>query len=188
MTAAVFEQADFQFYEDGTESGAAAIGAQGADLVRTTANPFMIRIEATVTNMAANLGGILRAQKNGAGGYVAVPASGGVGIRAFVSANIADDAVTTERLSGPNAFVAGRYDDLATQTSKVSINNSPAEDSEFLFCVELIDADVNDMDFFDLRLYNSANALDTYTVTPRVTVDKPVVGVLSLVMAPYIPT
>lgn len=173
MTAAVFEQADFQFYEDGTESGASAIGSQGANLVRTTANPFMIRIEATVTGMAANLGGVLRAQKNGAGGYVAVPATGGVGIRAFDSSNIVDDAVTTERLTGPNTFVAGRYDDLATATSNVSIDNSPAEDSEFLFSVELINADINDTDFFDLRLYNGTNALDTYTVTPRVTVDKP---------------
>ena len=174
MTAANFVQADFQFYEDGTESGATAIGAQGADLIRTTANPFMIRIEATNDGgMASNLGGILRAQKNGAGGYVAVPASGGVGIRAFVSANIVDNAVTTERLTGPNAFVAGRYDDLATVTSNVNIDNSPQGDSEFLFSVELIDADVNDTDFFDLRLYDNGAALGTYTVTPRVTVDKP---------------
>ena len=115
----------------------------------------------------------MRAKKNGTGGYVAVPATGGVGIRAFLSSNILDDAVTTERLAGPNAFVAGRYDDLATQTANVNIDNSPAEDSEFLFSVELIDADVNDTDFFDLRLYNGGSALDTYTVTPRVTVDKP---------------
>ena len=176
MTDAVFTQADFQFYEDGTESGASTIGSQGANLVRTTANPFMIRIEATVTGMAANLGGILRAQKNGTGGYVAVPASGGVGIRAFLSSNIVDDAVTTERLAGPNTFVAGRYDDLATVTSNVNIDDSPAEDSEFLFSVELINADVNDADFFDLRLYNGATALDIYSVEPRVTVDKPAGG------------
>ena len=80
---------------------------------------------------------------------------------------------------GPCRMIAPVLDELAAENAddvkigKVNIDDSPAEDSEFLFSVALIDADVNDADFFDFRLYDTSNALEVYDSEPRVTVDKP---------------
>ena len=170
MTAAVTEQTGFAFYEDGTESGAAIIGSVDTDINRVTGNVFQVRLEVTNTGgMADNVMGTLFRSYQG-GAYTRVDASSTV-VQAAAGL-VTDGEVTTERLAGPNAFTAGFVDEVDGQTANVNVDNSPQEDTEFLFSITIIDGDVNDGDTIDFRLYDGATAIDTYTITPRATVDK----------------
>ena len=171
MTATAWTQADSQFYEDGTESGAATLGSQGGNITRGTGDTFSIRLEVTVTGMQGNLNPILRYSHEG-GTYTRVNATSNF-IQSGPSDTLTDDDPTTERLAGPNTFVAGEIDDIDSSTSTISLEDDPQEDTEILFSLTIVDADVADGETIDLRCYNSGVELDAYTVTPRITVSKP---------------
>jgi hypothetical protein len=168
MTAANFVQAGFAFYEDGTESGATIIGSIDTDISRTTGNVFQIRIEVTNDGgMVANCLGTLFYSHQG-GTYTRVSATSNV-VQAAAGA-VTDGEVTTERLAGPNTFVAGFVDESNGQTANVAIENAPQEDTEFLFSITIVGADVSNGQTIDLRVYDGTTALGTYNITPRITV------------------
>jgi hypothetical protein len=144
---------------------------------------FRIRFEIEAANSAASQAFQLRYQKNGAGGYVAVPnnatpfiegsADGQKKIQAIPSAQYADLDATTNILAGSgDSFVAGsgNEDSLSGTVSFTAPSHTELE-----WCVLLRklseDEHIADGDFFDFRVYKSdGNPLDTYAVTPRLTV------------------
>ena len=169
MTSATRVQSGFAFYEDGTESGAAIIGSIDNDISRGVDDTFQIRIEVNVTGMAANVQGQLRYQLNGSGGYIEVNATSSV-IRSSAGA-VTEDEDTTSRLSGPLAFVSGFVDEVdGIMLNSVNVDNSPAEETEFLWSITIRSGDVVDTDFIDLRCYHATAALESYSITPRITV------------------
>lgn len=171
MTTGLANQTGFAFYEDGTESGAAIIGSIDTDISRTVGNIFQIRLEIAVTGMALNIAPSLRYSHEG-GAFLQVNGSSLV-VQSIASGDLTDDEDTTERLAGPNAFVTGSVDEADGVALTVNVDNSPAENTEILFSITIIDGDVLDLETIDFRLYNVSTQFDSYLVTPRITVDKP---------------
>ena len=93
----------------------------------------------------------------------AVPA-----IKGYNSASLTDGNATTNRLgAGSGSFVAGkisedgRVDDLQITASNYT---------ELLYSLTMVSSQIADTDTFDFKVYGNDAVVDTYTVTPRITV------------------
>ena len=173
----VLDQQNFQFYEPGTESGAASIAAQDTDIDRQTGtgNAFQIRIALNESGSVATGGATykLRVSKN-SGSYVNVTASSS-DVQVTDDSNITDDAATTNRLTvggGGGSFVTGRFDDVDGSTTS-NVNVTGGDWTELLWSIYIVDADVANNDTLDFRVYDSDDTVisGSYNITPRVTVD-----------------
>jgi len=159
------EQTAFRIYEEGTESGSVALGDlnRGKALVDDTV--YLVRIGVAsdgVVTVTPKLQ--YRVRTTAAGGYgtwTDVNATSSY-VRSSASANIADDAVTTERLAGAGTFTAGRYDEVdGAITTGVSL--TATTDTEFLFAVKVRSAELNWRNIVQLRLVESDDTVfDTY--------------------------
>ncbi|MHC4088661.1 MAG: hypothetical protein ACYSVY_00005, partial [Planctomycetota bacterium] len=171
---AVSVQQAFRFRnDDGSESTATWMGDAGADqsIEAGTANRFRIRFLIEETNGGnINLDGTLQYSYN-SGAYTAVSTSSSV-IRSIGSLNtswtITDNDTLVQRL-GSGTYDTGFYDDDGAVETTIALD---AEETEYEFCLYIVDADVSSGDTIDLRVYDSVTALDSYTDTPRITVLK----------------
>ena len=141
--------------------------------------PFRLRIE--VGNTGSTSTGAqawnIFVQRNGAGGYAQVTSSGTYVQSSSAASSDADNtSLTVSRLTsdfntGTPAFVNGQYDNSgSTGNITLGIGSTNNQRTELEFGLVLTSSCLAG-DFFDFRVYRgTSTALNTYTVTPRVTV------------------
>ena len=141
--------------------------------------PFRLRIE--VGNTGSTSTGAqawnIFVQRNGAGGYAQVTSSGTYVQSSSAASSDADNtSLTVSRLTsdfntGTPAFVNGQYDNTgSTGNITLGIGSTNNQRTELEFGLVLTSSCLAG-DFFDFRVYRgTSTALNTYTVTPRVTV------------------
>ncbi len=184
--AATFDQVDFRFRpSDADPVINANAGGDWDQLVDVNASMepdllFRIRFGINSATGPETEGFQIRSQKNGAGGYTLIPntatpfiAGPGDNVEIqCIDGSYTDGAATTDLLNPTGSFVAGNGNDDNTTAAIVF---AVGEHTELEFCIlfrKLSDTGhLADGDFFDFRIYrDDGTALDTYTVTPRVTV------------------
>lgn len=175
MSQPIRTQSNAAFYSDGTEPDSVIINSGGDIIVgnggtehKSFGTTILIRIVMGVTTKDETDGWRVEASKN-SGAYDTF--ANIAGITAVDSANLTAGGDTTQRL-GTGTFVTpngavGDNGDVASFTIPAG------EECEFLWSLRIDQADVNDGDTFDIRIYNDSGvAIDNYTVTRRITVDK----------------
>jgi hypothetical protein len=171
--AVAFTQTAFRFRnDDGSESTATWKAATNtninADL--TSGNlDLRVRIAAQeVGTTAATFAASLFMSRNG-GAYAAVT-DVTTAVLAVASANLTDNATTTQQIS-VFTFVAGRVDDVnGAMTATPSIVQNSG--TEFEWMIRLTSANLNNGDTLDFEVYRSAAPITTYTQVGRITVVK----------------
>lgn len=167
--------------DDGSESGH-SLDTENTNRTAQEADvTFMFRVQVEETAGGVdNLTAALYAQKNGSGGFLAVPYSAtNNGLRlANDTQSRTDDELTTQRLSysGGTSFQQGRYDDGtgAVGTSAVSLDQDNNGVTDFEFAILIDSANASDNDYWELRVEWVGGAdLDGYPTGnyPTVTAD-----------------
>lgn len=176
-----FDQDSFLGREDdGTETTAtsiAAINNNWTQLVNVNFRPRFL-IQETGTTAIADRRFQLQYNLNSEG-WNDVTGSSSV-VKASLSDNFADGDVTTEQMAGAGAFVAGEMDEVNGDAGDISagIDFGASNDTEVEYCCQIVGGDVADTDTIELRVIERGVALDSYTNTPTVTVNKPSSGIL----------
>lgn len=148
---------------------------QGTAEVINTATMFRIRFVISNTGAAnATSNFDLYVSKNG-GSYAAVTTtSSNVQAVDGGDASSADATVLStgnfQLTAGTGTAAAGEYD----EDGSVGANLSNGDYFEVEYCVSIVYADVADADTLDFRVYYNGAAMDSYSVTPRVEVNKTV--------------
>ncbi len=119
----------------------------------------------------------LRFERNAIGGFLEVgtQGAGAIAMRGIDGAPV-DGAATSQVLGGGANFFAGEYKETSAGlvTGTVTADSGQVSETEIEFCFEIVGSEVSDGDTFDLRLFVDNNAaLDSYTVTARVTANVP---------------
>lgn len=98
--------------------------------------------------------------------YILLPAP----VIAFNSASLTDAATTTNRIgAGTGSFVAGKISETGTVIDHaITASNY----TEYLYSLTIVSSAVAHNDTLDFRVSRNAVVLNTYTVTPRVTVSQ----------------
>lgn len=168
-----YDQQHFAFYNDNGSEATATINIAGQDAnITLTVNAdqqLTLRIaEANTGTTAAGQSFQLQLSKN-AGAYANITTSSS-NVKAYNSANLTDQGATTHRLTGASGiFVAGGVSLTGVYDNSGSLFTLPTGDNtEFLFTLQLIAANLANSDTLDFRI----QGLTTYTKTPRITVVK----------------
>ncbi len=172
MTQPVTTQQSFAKVDDDGTANAGTLGTTNANWTQTVDQPIRIRFLLNTTAKDEVDGYSLYQNYNG-GGYAQVTTAS-TEVKAVASEHSTpptDGDATTERLSGPDTFVAGQWVDDGIVDSMTIADGS---ETELEFCVELIGADLVDANtiLFEVH-FDSGSALDGYTNRPTVTIDKP---------------
>ena len=175
MTLAVTTQQSFAKVDDDGTANAGTLGTTNANWTQLVDQPIRIRFLINTIDKDETDGYHLSQNYNG-GGYVPVTTVS-TEVKAVASGHSTpptDGDATTERLSGPDTFVAGQWVDDAVVDSMVIANG---QETELEFCIELVGADLVDANtiLFEVR-FDDDTSLDGYTNRPTVTVDKPAAG------------
>ncbi len=175
MTVSVTTQQSFAKVDDDGTANAGTLGTTNANWTQLVDQPIRIRFLVNTIDKDETDGYHLAQNYNG-GGYAPVTTSS-TEVKAVASEHgtpPTDGDATTERLSGPDTFVAGQWVDDAVVDSMVIANG---EETELEFCIELVGADLVDANsiLFEVRFDNDTS-LDGYTNRPTVTIDKPAAG------------
>lgn len=156
--------------DDGSEAAYTFMAAQDTDVVFTSSNldaNFFIRIGLQENGLGTLIDAQLEYSLNG-GPWTNVNASSLV-VRSSASANIADNANTTERLTGlAYNFVAGEYDEVDGLCQ--AVNFFGGDESEFVYCVQVRSADVASGNTIDLKITNAGTDISNYLDIPRITI------------------
>ena len=191
--AATFDQVDFRIRPSDADpainANAGGDWEAGIDVNASMELDLLFRIRFGINSAisAETEGFQIRSQKNGTGGYTLIPntatpfvagAGDNVEIQC-IDGSYTDGAATTDLLNAVGSFVAGNGNDDNTTATIVF---ATGEHTELEFCILIRklsdDGHVDDgsvgqspADFWDFRIYrDDGTALDTYTVTPRVTI------------------
>ncbi len=147
--------------------------------------PFRIRftVNSTGSPSPSSQTYNLAVSKN-SGAYGAINGSSGVLSSSAASASADNASITSAQLPvGTGVFIAGQYDNTGATAAQTLPNG---DYTEFEFGLILDFTNLNNSDTLDFRIYQNGTttALNTYTQTPRVTVEKrsfvPLVGSLAL--------
>lgn len=165
-------QKAFRFYEDGTESGSTAIDAQNTSITRDVSSDsvVLLRLLVEATGIAIDTepdpDWRLQYRKNG-GTWTNVTTTSS-DVKGYNSSNLTDGGATTNRLTGgTGSFLAG----LISEDGLADGSDPQAgQFTEYLFALTVVSADTADADTLDFRLLRDGSTLDTYTVTPTITV------------------
>lgn len=173
----VFEQKAFRFYEDGTESGAAALAAQNTNIEIEDVNTvFGLRIMIQETaSVSGNSTDDWMLQRNwNSGGWTNVTASSNT-VNHYGSTNVTDLSATTNRLTGgTGTFQAGKLKEQDFGVDEIqNFQLLAGRYTEFLWVVQIPGIDSSVGDVFDFRVTRNGTVVDTVTVTPRVTIVAP---------------
>lgn len=179
----VWSQAAYEFHgKYGTEAapiikpdGVASTGAAENFTNMTVIPGGSVRVRFAVTCTTADcpaVGLIPRYSKNG-GAYTVVPDAFTADNIGFCGTSAGADVpnngtATTNQLSTSGTFVAGAVvlTSNAIPTVDIALNGK----TELEYCLSF-DTDATSGDYYDLRLYNQdGTAINTYTVTPRITI------------------
>lgn len=165
----LWRQNSFAFYADGTESGSALIGGVDTNPSLDVDTLYQCRFVIQEYN-GANKADLLtlRLQYNlNAAGWVNVSTS--TPIQYTSVGTIADGGVTTQRI-GAGTFVAGRVFEAVNDTVTV-YSTAGNDETEALFGLTIDSAQVANTDTIQLQvLQGTGTVLDTYTITPSITV------------------
>lgn len=171
--AANLDQDSYAFYSDGTESGSVIIGVKNASQTLTTDTIYLARflVQEDGGGSSNNLAPQLEYDLNNSGTFTSVTDVSSV-VQSIATANIVDASDTTQRL-GAGTFITPNagFDEVDGIAGAVSFVGN--DETEFLYSIQIISADVTDADTIQLR----AAGLDTYTNTGAATVDKPAAAV-----------
>jgi hypothetical protein len=131
---------------------------------------FRVRFSVLCEGMAASITPQLQYDLNNSGTWNNVTGTSSV-VRASLSTLFNDDAGTTQLISG-GTFIAGRADENDGTTAGITFTTVP-QVTEVEFCVQIRSADVADGNTVQLRVVNTATALNTYSFSPSITVNIP---------------
>lgn len=184
----VFTQAAFEFHDlRGTEAAPVilpyATAPENTSLKVVPGAKFRLRFAITCTTADCPAVGFIPRYRRNGGAYTVVPDSFGADNIAFFGTSADPDiptsgTATTDQLSTSGTLVACALvrTSNAIPTVDLALNNKT--ECEYAFA---LDSDVAPGDTFDFRLYlQDGTALNTYTVTPRVTVEAVSGGVAEL--------
>jgi hypothetical protein len=171
-------QAAFRFYDDGTEAGSTAAGAQDTNISRDLSSGnsnLQLRLRLQEINGLSGAAGDdyqLQYSKN-AGAYTNVTGAS-TNVLGFNSGSLTDGGATTNRLgAGTGSFVAGEIsEDGLVDDHQITASNY----TEYLYSLTLVSADLADTDTLDFRVLRNGATVAAYGVTPRITVSKVVPG------------
>jgi hypothetical protein len=170
-----YTQSAFRFRnDDGNETAATWRETLDTNTTAQTGANRVIRLRVRVsqTISAANiaLSKVFKVRYSTGGAYANVGAQGAsVPIRYFDSTHVTHQGTTTNQLS-TTGFVSGRIDEQGN-SGTIAFTSAATSATEVEFVLEVVDSLVSESDFFDLRVYETSDtALDTYSVTPRITV------------------
>ena len=174
MGATTYTQEDSRFRnDDGSMTTATYMsGANNDPKSINVDTPFRLRSVVQVGGMGSgNQNYTMFAQKNGAGGFTQVTPGRSDGLQLANDANsIADDAATAtgDPRIGDGTYTSGTsngYCDGTTDNDTGAVNIDTGEEAETEFCMAMPGADAADTDYWDLRVYRGATALNTYPGT-----------------------
>lgn len=144
----------------------------GASLPPNSCTVLRTQISNTVASVNT-AGYALCAQRNGTGGYAAVPngpcTPQGICFVAGTGVNLPELVAgpTTEQLAAPGTFVPGAVQINNSQSPTVTLLTG--QDTELVAAV-CVGAGNSAGDIFDLRWYRAGIPLDAYTYTPTITI------------------
>lgn len=176
---AVLEQSHFRFRSDTSAVNSTPTWAANEDTNLTWDVDKAIRLRLQIRNtgtLTVTKNWELRYQKNGSGGYIGGLSAVSTVLRGCDGSSSTDETgVTVQRLTSPASgsfTITGSYNEDMVGASD-SMTAGFFMEFEFVFYMR--SGDVAAGDYFDLRLYNKTDglALDTYTVTPRITASVP---------------
>lgn len=161
--------------DDGSESAHTWEAAESTNISLAAGVSRLLRAQLDFSGDFASTAFTLRYQKNGTGGYVAVPVSAGGGaneVYIATSSNIASGGeATTARLTVPSgkssAFTTGRRWDDENGTDSIDPAADYYTELEWSLATR---AGLTGGDYYDFRVYAGSSALDTYSQTARWTV------------------
>ena len=159
--------------DDGSESAATWKAAVDTNISTSDllSGDFLFRLRINVRQTGttgATFSGRLYYSLNG-GAYAQINASG-TPVVALDSANLTDDAATTQQISA-GTFIAGKVDDVNAQTGSTA-SMAQNRDTEMEFNLKAVASALADGNTIDFQIRRGTVALTTYTVTPRLTVIK----------------
>jgi len=173
-----YTQAVFRGRNDnGTESSATWIESTDTNFTLQVSTTFRLRfrVQQTVTNANTNLTKNFKLRFSDGGSYTNIGAQGTTAskVRYVNSSNITDNETTTDQLgTGTGSFIAGSVDEN-NDTGTITFTSGAASYTEIEFVIEVYGPLVDNNDVISFRVYETNNTvLDTYTVTPNVTVKK----------------
>lgn len=165
----------FRFYADGTEGGAATLGANDTPISSdvTSGNTVMqlrVQLESTdATALPVTSDWQLQYARNG-GTWTDVTTTS-TAVKAFASANTTDGEATSPRLiPGTGSFWGGKVseDGLAD-----NLGWAAGDYTELVYPITLVAADLANGDTVTFRVLRNASTLGiTYTATPSITIVK----------------
>lgn len=164
--------------DDGSETTATWAAAANTDItpiIRDSNLKLRLRINVRQTGTtAATYTGTLYVSKNG-GAYAQISATATNGCKPVDSANFADNDTTTQQLSA-GTFVAGRMDEVNGQSTATGLMAQNVN-TEHEWMLQFTSSELANGDYFDFRQRHISSNLNTYTVTPRITItlDVPIV-------------
>jgi hypothetical protein len=168
-----YDQNQFRFYKDDAGINAAtARAAQNTNIsmVADTNVRLRFNISSTVNPPAQNKPFQLYYQKNASGPWLPVNTTT-PDARTFISSNVTDGAATTEQLAGSGSFNAGTFDEGDGTATGFTATPATGQDTEVEFCFQLLSADyLPTSETMDFRVYSGDFPIDTYSVTPRITI------------------
>jgi hypothetical protein len=177
----LFLQAAYEWHGyRGTEADPVMLRTAGGSTENLPIKPMpgaKARLRLALTNSTADApptGFFLYVSHNG-GAYGVVPDTFGSANVKFCGTDVdtdvpANQTATTDQLSTSGTFVPGLLVLTSNAIPSVDLDDSPASKTELEYCLAW-DTDAVDGDTNDFRLYKSdGTAIDTYTVTPRATV------------------
>ncbi len=145
---------------------------QSAAEVIDTDKDFRIRfVIANTGDAIANADWTLRVSKNSGSYNVITTTSADVQSSSTASSSADDTTLTTANFqltAGTGTAAIGQYD----ENGALPVNLSAGDFFEIEWGLTIVDADVNDADTLDFRVYYNSAALDVYDITPRVEVNK----------------
>ena len=171
MTAAVSNQAHYQFQDDGADNNTSALlGSE--DTVNTALlldTVYFLRIK--ITNSGGmdinNFEAILQADINGAGFFTVTTSS--LNVRAVTGGDTDGDACSTQRLTndGGTFQATGTYSD---DGAAAIVTLAQAEEYEYCYSFTFRSADLTaGSENIDFKVLNGASELTNLLVTPEAT-------------------
>lgn len=167
VTMAAFDQAEYGFYDQGTESGSSLIGALDTPQTLEVDTNYQLRI--TVQNTAAGsggTGGVTWQYNHNGGGFTAISTTSSV-IQQVDDADLTDGDDTTQRQNGTGTFMTPNSWVVEAGTMP-NLGFDASANSEGLLSFQIIGADVADEDTITFEL----TAMDSIGITPSLTVNK----------------